>query len=182
MFKYQPYYCEENAWWLCQHPNLGDVMRWVVFISNTQRACLMWQQRAAQLGSPILWDYHVVVMTPGLIWDLDTRLATPAGAGEYLQQTFLHLSNSYAAEVPQNHLYAPQFRVVAAADYIGMLQTDRSHMRQSDGTWRHPPPPWPPMNTPGHPSNLQSFIDMTTSGVGNILSLEDMLSTYGFDP
>ena len=88
-FRYQPYYCEKNIWWLCQDKRFMAAEALVLVISNASRRCLFWSQRS---GDPILWDYHVVFAertnAQWLLWDLDTRLEFPGNAESHLSATF----------------------------------------------------------------------------------------------
>lgn len=67
---YTSCYCEENIYLASQrlttsaHEALEAV--YVVFISNLTKTVLLWEQRASQypagLGSPVVWDYHVIMI------------------------------------------------------------------------------------------------------------------------
>lgn len=164
-FPYCPYYCEENAWHLCADARLGPGRREVVLVSNGARQVALWRQRAA-LGRdlPVLWDYHVIVVVVppeggARVFDLDTTLGLDVPVERYLDASFR------AGAGP----FAPRFRVVPAEEYRARLCTDRRHMRAADGTFREPPPPWPVIGD-GH--NLERFIDMRRSFVGEVLDLE----------
>ncbi|MDI1436618.1 hypothetical protein [Polyangium sorediatum] len=159
----QPFYCEENVWQLCQDPALVDRKRDVVFVSNAERACPMWSQKAGR-GKPIVWDYHVVLLTwdPLEIWDVDCTLGTPLPAITWLEQCF-------HPGVPAPYL--PSFRVVEADLFTRTFASDRSHMRLPDGTFQKPPPPWPRIGASDSPSNLMSFVDVTRPFLGEVLSL-----------
>lgn len=134
-----PFWCEENAWHLCVDPRVGDAH--VVIISNPTRTVALWHQRAASRDSaPVVWDYHVVVIsTGGRVWDLDTRLAFPIALDEYLAQSFREVAPRLR----------PRFRAIAAPTYRTRFASDRRHMRDAQGQWQQPPPPWPPIGE-GH--------------------------------
>jgi hypothetical protein len=168
--RYAPQYCEENIWHLCQHPNLLHKQRYVVFISNKQRLCPFWNQRAATSAeAPVGWDYHVVMLLrheddePWCIGDLDTRLEFPTPVADYLRQTFVNIDN-----MPSE--YHPTFRVIPATEYVERFSSDRSHMRSVGGGWLAPPPSWPAIHS--GPSNLDDFINVETLGVGNVMTLD----------
>ena len=168
---YCPYYCEENVFHLAREPVLRGRAREVVFISNAERSCAMWHQRAAvKRGWPILWDYHVVLLVgaPWEVWDLDTTLGMPAPAADYLRRSFR------AGELPEE--LAPRFRVVGADALAATFASDRSHMRLPDGRFRKPPPPWPPIGAPGAEANLMRFVDMEAPFLGEVLDLGGMLA------
>ena len=151
--KYQPFYCEENVW------HLADEMRGsharVLFVSNVNRACAMFKQRA---GDPIVWDYHVVLYAEGKIYDRDSRLGFPVSFEEWVAGTF-------PVELPE--FFAPRFRVIDADRFLEVFASDRSHMRTAEG-WRSPPPPWPPI---GEGTNLMRFVDMEQEFEGRLVEL-----------
>lgn len=143
MFLYHPFYCEENAFHLCSHPDLAARDPAALFVRGSAGPCPIWQQRAAEApGEPVYWDYHVIVLTrgPWEIWDLDSTLGCPVPAGEYLRASF----RPDLATVPEQ---APRFRLVPAAELAATFASDRSHMRRDDGTYTEPPPPWPPISS-----------------------------------
>ncbi len=164
-FRHQPYYCEENVWQLCAHPALSGRRVDVVFVSNPARQVAMWHQRAAPRGEVIVWDYHVFAIAhdPSEVWDLDTDLGAPVAALDYL-------AASFRAGVDRVH--APRFRVVEAAEFVGVFASDRSHMRDRRGVFVKEPPPWPPIGAPGAASNLMDFVDTEADFVGELLDLE----------
>ncbi len=160
---YQPFYCEENVWqWLdkAAHPD-----SYALFITNAIQQVALWQQRLAPAGEPVLWDYHVVAVTRAagraMAWDRDSRLPLPHPLTGYLRQTFLPLAGPDVA-------LAPQFRLVPTPDFIATFASDRRHMRQPDGSWQQPPPPWSPIGT-GH--TLDRFVDLTQPIAGVVLDL-----------
>jgi hypothetical protein len=119
-------------------------------------------QRAAPPGHLILWDYHVVVLDgAGRVWDLDSRLPLPTGGADWLAASF-----ALADRLPV--AYAPRFLVIPAPLYRSRFASDRSHMRDSRGRWRHPPPPWDRI---GSGMNLASYLDPETPGPGRLLDL-----------
>jgi hypothetical protein len=117
----------------------------------------------------VCWDYHVVLVVEGgrigrEVWDPDTLIAFPCAFGEYLALTF-------PATIPPELL--PRFRIMDADEYRAVLATDRSHMRSPDGSWRAPPPAWPPpgadrSSTP----NLTELIDMERPSPGVVTDFE----------
>jgi protein N-terminal glutamine amidohydrolase len=154
-YNYCPQYCEENVWHLCQEPQLDRTESKVVVISNEQKACALWHQRAAlRSGLPVFWDYHVVLLSETkswFVWDLDSTLRLPVIATQYLDKTF--------PTVPrESDKYRPMFRIIDAADYVAGFSSDRSHMRDKEGKWLAPPPPWP-LILAGGPLSLSKLID-----------------------
>jgi hypothetical protein len=172
-FRYQAYFCEENIWWLCQEPALGEGKRWVVFISNDERACPMWCQRAVPPGEMIVWDYHVVAMVEAaqglMVWDLDTRLGLPTPIKRWAQGSFPHLARTPTA-------LSPRFRMVEAAEFLAKFSTDRSHMRNGRGKFVKPPPEWPAPQAAGTAMNLMRWIDMADPWCGRVVTLGTLLS------
>jgi len=166
---YQPFYCEENAWWLCAEPALGPGPRQVVFIGNAMGRCPFLHQRAAPPGELMAWDYHCVVLdAAGRIWDLDTRLGLPLPAADWLAG-----SMPFAARLPAR--VEPRFRIVAAEEFRAHFASDRSHMRDAAGRWLQPPPPWPPI---GNGMNLPDYTDVTRNGPGELLDLAAFRSRF----
>ena len=166
--RYQPFYCEENVFHLSAEPLVAHRPREIVFISNADRACVMWHQRAARKpGAPLVWDYHVVLLVgaPWEIWDLDTSLGFPVPAAKYL-------ARSFRADLPASYL--PVFRVVEASAFTAAFASDRSHMRGPDGRWLRAPPPWPAIGSPGAAPNLRRFVDVTFPFLGEVLDLGAM--------
>jgi len=157
-FRYWPYFCEENLWHLCADERLPVPVeeRRVVLITGVRGRFAMRHQRA---GSPVLWDYHVVLRARGQIWDLDTTLGLPVDFDDWLSGSFL----------PAYRDFVPRFRVVDAAVYRETFASDRSHMVGPDGVPLKPHPPWPPI---GAGMTLPRFIDMDQAYVGDVLDLE----------
>ncbi len=156
--RYQAFYCEENVWWLCQAPALAALPRFVLFISNPQRRVGMWAQRAGREGEPVLWDYHVVLLTaePWLVWDLDTLLGWPMPASDYLRLSFRD-------PAPQ---LAPCFRTIDGEKLLKTFRSNRAHMRSADGSWNAPPPAWPAPGAKDQAPNLMRFIDFEDRAIG----------------
>ena len=163
-FRYQPFYCEENAWWLCAADELGAGRRQVVFVVARAGRCPMLEQRAAPPGHLIAWDYHVVVVDGARrVWDLDSRLPLPSPGLHWLERSF-----ALAGRLPA--LYAPRFRVVPADEFRSGFASDRSHMRGRRGGWLHPPPPWPPIGTG---MTLPVYLDPENPRPGRLMRLAE---------
>lgn len=172
--RYCPCFCEENIWHLCTDPAVSRdgrpisvEERHVVFISNARRSVWMRQQRAGGT-EPVVWDYHVVLLAGGLVWDPDTLLGFPVALERWLRDSF----------TPSPDL-APRFRVIGAPTYLDRFASDRSHMIGPDGTPLKPLPPWPPI---GEGMNLFRFVDMETPFVGQLLDLESFRRTLPSSP
>ena len=173
--RYQAFYCEENVWHLCREPELAARERRVAFVSSPSGACALFAQRAApEPGGPVLWAYHVVLFVRGLApgagweaWDLDTTLGFPVPVEPWMDATF-----PADRAVPPS--FRPRFRLVTPGELEQRFSSDRSHMRDDDGSWRAPPPPWPPIVVPGSPSTLMDFVDTTAPFVGEVTDLEGL--------
>ncbi|MBI5496691.1 MAG: hypothetical protein HY904_16880 [Deltaproteobacteria bacterium] len=164
---YAAHYCEENAWRLAADPALAADDVHVVFISNPARACPVFCQRAAPSpAEPVCWDYHVVVVgRRGGSWqvfDLDSTLAFPCAAAEYLARAFPHVATA-------DPVWHPWFRVVDVATLRAHFASDRSHMRGPDGAFSSPPPALPCIRTPTDSMNLWKWVDMTPGWHGRVL-------------
>lgn len=175
--RYQPYYCEENVWWLAGDPGFANQARRVVFISNPLRCCRFREQRAAAPGAWLYWDYHVVLAVRPAggwqIWDQDSRLGMPVPAVEYLRRTF----GPPPGERPE---LAPIFLLVDADAFRRDFASDRSHMRAADGSWLQPPPAWPVLGG-GRPSNLMDFVAMRAGVVGEVFTAKALERRWGGD-
>ncbi len=149
----QPYYCEENAWLRCRtYP--GDTT-FAVWITNDKRQVPMFAQRAAPSPAvPVVWDYHVIALVDGFVFDPDCM----AGAVLSLDAW---LTASFPLVVPGHD---PRFRVVRGALYVEHFASDRSHMKRGD-VFTQPPPPWPAIH-PERESTLERYLDLTDSSLG----------------
>jgi len=176
--RYQPYYCEENVWWLLQSPTLAGRKCWAVFISGAAGSCQLWRQRVAHADSSVIWDYHVIALTADAgqaeVWDLDTRIGLPVALTDYLGQTFRPLP-------PGHEILAPLFRLVEADTLLARFSSDRSHMRNPAGDWIQPPPPWSAPQAAGQSMNLQRFIDMRDEIAGDVLGQAELRRRFGPD-
>ena len=155
--KYTPYYCEENIWHLCREPLFAGKRGYVLFVSNRQRQCIFYNQILCSPSSPVIWDYHVVLLSfdsGWFIWDLDSSLSFPSPLRVYLDETF-------PEPVPEK--YAPLFNFAPMEDYIKNFCSDRSHMLDAQGRFIEPPPLWPPIR-PELGNNVDHFIAMNGSG------------------
>ena len=162
---YQPFWCEENVWQLCQDRRI-DGRRWALILTGVGgEVVALWSQRAAAAGEAITWDYHVVILTEAdgawLAWDPDCVLGPVLPAGRWLDASFPCPQGVHPA-------YQPRFRLVAGDEYVAHLRSDRSHMRDGNGGWREPPPSWPPPGDGG--MNLGEWL-APDGGRGTMLDL-----------
>lgn len=167
--RYCANFCEENIWQLAQQI---DQPCQVVFISNPDRQVAFWQQQAAPLGEPLVWDYHVVLFEQRsgqtLCHDFDSRLISPLSAVDYLTASF-----------PEPHrvmpLYQPRFKLIEKERYLSGFASSRQHMRR-DRQWLSPPPNWPCIGISNNQAdNLQQLIDCDDKRWGACYSLPALL-------
>lgn len=163
VLKFQPYFCEENVWHLCQEPLFGDDDVWIIFISNQKRTVATWCQRDAQGDAPVVWDYHVVVAHDNHgaldIWDLNSTLGVPCDWQTYFTVSF-RLQDS-------DNEFSPTFRVIKRDVFLETFKSDRSHMNPDEVAF----PLWPKIS---ETSNLQTFVDMRSDQVGDVVGLTEI--------
>ena len=164
-YNYCPFYCEENIWHLCQDPQIRDSSNIVLFISNDAQSCAISNQKTGQDGL-VIWDYHVVLYSRRMIWDLDSMLLLPCPAVEYLNKSF---------DPGLDDHYQPSFKLVNAEKYIGEFASDRRHMINQEGKFIQPPPNWPAIR-PEKGSNIFQMIDMRHPLMGEVCSLMELIN------
>ena len=139
----------------------------VVWVSSRLRICPLWCQRSATgVGEPVWWDYHVFLLAreenaDWKVWDLDSTLALPVNSSEYFSQTFNPLM-----------LPEPVFRVMNASYYRATFSSDRSHMKNTDGSWQDAPPDWPAISN--EDSTFADMLDMSCDVHGDLFSLDEL--------
>jgi hypothetical protein len=156
---YQAFWCEENVWQLVQRTATAADERLVLVITGAEAQVACWKQKAGNDLDPVLWDYHVVLATRAdgwRIWDLDSRVGFPVTAQLWLESTF-----PYPDRVPRR--FRPWFAAVPAEDYLRHFGSDRAHMRDPDGGWQHPPPPWAAID--GQGLRLADLIQQARQGL-----------------
>ncbi|GMT28637.1 hypothetical protein PFISCL1PPCAC_19934, partial [Pristionchus fissidentatus] len=175
-FQYQSCYCEENVYLMgkemANHRPIDEFH--VIFVSNSTRSVLLTNQLANENGT-VCWDYHVILLhtnaNSSLVYDLDSRLAFPVAATEYIIESFPRQVRSELA---------PIFRLIPLSSYLSFFSSDRSHMLSPLGSYLSPPPPWPPISSSEALSSneIDSFISMNSlvlPRISQILSLHQML-------
>ncbi|XP_056277852.1 protein N-terminal glutamine amidohydrolase [Pseudoliparis swirei] len=139
---YTSCYCEENVWTLCESVRRDRTAQledfFVVFISNEKRMVPLWKQKSGRGEHPVVWDYHVVLLqvrppSCSLVYDLDSELSFPCSLQLYGAQA-LRSDRSLQPE------YHRKLRVVPADSFLLNFASDRSHMKNSDGSWKMAPP------------------------------------------
>ncbi|CAL1276927.1 unnamed protein product [Larinioides sclopetarius] len=180
---YTSCYCEENVWKLCEYVknNQSSLLPacYAVFISNRNQSIPLWCQKSGKDEDKLaVWDYHVVFIYSQcndkgtLVCDLDSVLPFPVPLEKYAPMTFQY-------ETCLKSIYHRYFRVIPAEMFLKTFASDRSRMRNPDGTWIKDPPPYPCLSTPESTNNIDEFISMDPSvGVGEILNLNQFLEKF----
>ncbi len=167
--RYAACYCEENIWHLAGDPRLHTDRRTVLFIASHEAVCPFWSQKAAPLGQPLAWDYHVVLALTHAhgptVYDLDSRLPFPCSLETYLSRTFF-LERIKPA-------FHPRFRAIDANAFRAEFASDRSHMKTEAG-FVAPVPPWPPIQTEHETMNLSRYTNMSEPHPGTVLDLPSL--------
>jgi len=154
-YSYAAYYCEENIYRLALlRERAGEAEGSVVCVSNAAREVALTGQRAGHGPAHlVVWDYHVVYVEERCVYDLDSLLEVPSSYETYRAATFP------PALYRSHERYAPVFSVIRRVDYLAAFSSDRSHMRDRDGSWRAPPPPWRPIFHPEAGNTLFALVD-----------------------
>ncbi|XP_026205659.1 protein N-terminal glutamine amidohydrolase isoform X2 [Anabas testudineus] len=178
---YTSCYCEENVWKLCDFVRTQGTapleQLFVVFISNENRMVPLWKQKSGRGDQPVIWDYHVVLLQVGLqpdslIYDLDSVLSFPCSLKLYAAQAL-------RSDLNIRPEYHRKLRVVPADSFLLNFASDRSHMKNSDGSWRMPPPLYLPIHSAGSRMNLDDFISMDPAvGWGTVFNLDQFLQSF----
>uniref|UniRef100_A0A452VB08 Protein N-terminal glutamine amidohydrolase n=2 Tax=Ursidae TaxID=9632 RepID=A0A452VB08_URSMA len=176
------YFSEENIWKLCEYIKNHDQYPleecYAVFISNERKMIPIWKQQARPGDGPVIWDYHVVLLHvssggQSFIYDLDTVLPFPCPFDTYVEDAFKSDEDIH----PQ---FRRKFRVIRADSYLKNFASDRSHMKDSSGNWREPPPSYPCIETGDSKMNLNDFISMDPEvGWGAVYSLSEFVHRFG---
>ncbi|CAJ1084285.1 protein N-terminal glutamine amidohydrolase [Xyrichtys novacula] len=181
---YTSCYCEENVWRLCESVKTERTAPleelFVIFVSNQNRMVPLWKQKSGRGDQPVIWDYHVILLHVGpqnrsLVYDLDSALSFPCSLELYATQAL-------RSDRQINPAYHRCLRVVPADSFLLNFASDRSHMKNPDGTWKMPPPPYPPIHTAEAQMNLDDFISMDPQvGWGQVYNLDQFLHRFLLD-
>ncbi|KAK3446676.1 hypothetical protein EUGRSUZ_A02346 [Eucalyptus grandis] len=165
-FDHTPYYCEENAYFLCKNlcangmaqPDGSDL--YIIFISNDKKQIALWHQKASKFTDGlVLWDYHVICVqrktdSSIVVWDLDSALQFPSPLAFYVSET----TRPWFQLFPE---YQRFFRIVHASIFLRHFASDRRHMKEPDGTWQAQPPANDPIVAEdGTVHNLNEYMDI----------------------
>lgn len=136
---YTPLFCEENIWLLTDSLHqegyaLSQIE--VLILSNPNKQIVLFEQNAAPLGQPVLWDYHVILYLNtkprALIFDFDSRLPFPCPAHQYF-----HSSLPQVETLPNQYFF--YIRQIPAEDYLTYFYSDRRHMSEQISEQQFPP-------------------------------------------
>lgn len=157
---YAPFFCEENIWQLANNMNTEAINNsHILFITNKYKTCALMNQRAAEEGNYIIWDYHVVLhnKSTNSIIDFDTRLETDTSIEEYFNFTF-----GCQTELPP--AYRSSIIPIKGEEYLHKFSSDRSHMLDEHGHQAQNFPKWP---------IIQNCTELTLS---NLMSLNKVIT------
>ncbi|XP_074172751.1 protein N-terminal glutamine amidohydrolase isoform X1 [Rhinolophus sinicus] len=180
---YNSCYCEENIWKLCEyiknHNQYPLEECYAVFISNERKMIPIWKQQARPGDGPVIWDYHVVLLHvssggQSFIYDLDTVLPFPCAFDTYVEDAFKSDEDIH----PQ---FRRKFRVIRADSYLKNFASDRSHMKDSSGNWREPPPSYPCIETGVAGGGAHHPLRESKSRTSNLV-VESPLAHVGIEP
>ncbi|XP_049710059.1 protein N-terminal glutamine amidohydrolase isoform X3 [Elephas maximus indicus] len=95
--------------------------------------------------------------------------------------TFIHSLQEPRISVGVFHgFFNRKLRVIRADSYLKHFASDRSHMKDSSGNWREPPPPYPCIETGDSKMNLNDFISMNPEvGWGAVYTLSEFVRRFG---
>lgn len=170
-YLYQPFYCEENIWQLCQREEFHN--SYAVIISCLDECFPMLQQKSSPSpDEAICWDYHVIMITQinsqPFVLDFDSTLGFCTPLEIYLQFSFYEESRVKPS-------FIPLFRLMNASEYSRLLKTDRSHMKKS-GHWTAPPPDWPLISETEN--NLPKLTNMLDETYGKVFSMPELANLF----
>ncbi|GFT82769.1 protein N-terminal glutamine amidohydrolase [Nephila pilipes] len=180
---YASCYCEENVWKLCEYvKNNQSILLtncYAVFISNRNQSIPLWCQKSGKDENKlVIWDYHVIFIyhfnddKGTLVYDLDSVLPFPVPLEKYAPLTF-------QIETHIQPIYHRYFRVIPAELFLRTFASDRSRMKNPDGSWIKEPPPYPCLSTPNSTNNIDDFISMEpTIAIGEVLNLKQFLEKF----
>jgi len=127
-YLYAPRFCEENIWHLARvliEQGQDPKGLQILFLSNRDMQIVMAEQKEADKGRLILWDYHVVLLSEMegelYVFDFDSRLEFPCQAEIYFKKSI-----PAAGLIPSKYLSS--IRLIPAQSYLKHFYSDRFHM------------------------------------------------------
>jgi len=139
---YQKCYCEENVYKLCETLRLSETSKnegFVIFLTSGSKAFPLWYQKSStNAETPVFWDYHVLLVLNGRVYDIDSCLSWGISLEEYLalaiRPDFPYSPAAAAAAGMTTYLPAnlrTVFRIIPAPHYLACFSSDRRHMKNS---------------------------------------------------
>ena len=161
-------FCEENCYKLAQKL-VSQGPTHVVVITSRAAATPLWFQKSAakEPGAAVCWDYHVVVISDGFVYDLDTALTYPCPFDEYSSASFRS-----SLELPPKHRHL--FLIITAEDYLATFSSDRSHMAGVAGIQY---PPWPCIRGP-LADKTHTLADLISPLNANMVDLQALVRQF----
>lgn len=154
-----------------------------MFISNLNKRCATWYQRASgDPQIPVVWDYHVVLLVKEqmvkqdkwLVYDFDSYLPFGVELDVYLQCSFMPDLEDRVMMRQSLSEFSPYFKLICAKDYKKKFSSRRRHMLKDDGSYNAAPPPWP-LITASEGLNSAQLTDMRCGKVCTLDTLKSML-------
>ncbi|KAM4630780.1 protein N-terminal glutamine amidohydrolase isoform 2-T2 [Polymixia lowei] len=147
---YTSCYCEENVWKLCE------------FI-NAERQNLVGEVYAVFISNERrmvpLWKQRSGHGDEPVIW--------------------LYAAQAFRSDQGIKPAFWRKLRVIPANCFLKTFASDRSHMKDTGGAWRMPPPPYLCIQTTESLMNLDDFISMEPSvGWGRVFSLSEFITHF----
>lgn len=130
-YLYTALFCEENIWQLCRSLTSAGIpvdALTVLFLSNTSKEIVIFNQQYIDPGQALSYDYHVILKYcpdegEALVFDFDTRLPFPVDWNTYQQASFPN-----PASLPPDQQM--MVREITADEFLRCFTSDRSHMAQ----------------------------------------------------
>lgn len=183
---YTKFYCEENVWKLVelisQLEGIDMTKFYVLICSNNLKRTPFFHHKNGKVENMYLqiWDYHVFVIYKEskeklYVYDLDSCLPSfPVTFSQYVQ---LCLQPHVASQF--NEGMQRMYRIVKATDYLEKFASDRSHMKESNGNFYSPPPPWPAIENTSSKNNIDEFTTIKKNSAPGIICTEsDLLQLF----
>ncbi|KAF6323873.1 hypothetical protein mRhiFer1_018354 [Rhinolophus ferrumequinum] len=129
--------------------------------------------RPALQGMPVSTTAATVKKIFGSSVNTSKTTTIPCAFDTYVEDAFKSDEDIH----PQ---FRRKFRVIRADSYLKNFASDRSHMKDSSGNWREPPPSYPCIETGDSKMNLNDFISMDPEvGWGAVYSLSEFVHRFG---
>ena len=168
---YTSCYCEENVYKLGEVIANRDLSKlentYAIFVTSTNMQVPVWCQQASKSElKPVVWDYHVILLYNGFIYDLDTTLPYPCLVEEYLLKSTRLLD----FPLPDENLHL--FRLIRMDIFLKHFSSDRSHMATSKAS----APSWPCIQSmlASSSMNLPNYWTIKNDEIKSITSISEI--------